>query len=79
MARIIERFSEPAAQRGKYPWGEWFDGRKRELTQGEDFHCSPHCFAVSAYGKARRMGGRCTCKVRGDLVEVQYFPGRNGA
>ena len=57
MARVVKAIPE----RGKHPWKAWFDGKLRELVNGEDFHCTPHNFRSSV---------RYAASFRGVTIEV---------
>lgn len=55
MATIITEMPTQtrAGRTPKYPWGEWFDGQVRLLTQGEDFDCTTGSLRANAYKTAR--------------------------
>jgi len=62
MARTVRKFPDGYDSRRKYDWDKFMDGRKWELTPGEDFDCTPQGFANAArdYAKRHKMTIRVT-------------------
>ena len=68
MSRIVDR----VPSRGVYPWDRWFDGELRELTRGEDFHCTPHNFHSSVRSAVQSRGLEIeTYKIRRNKVYLR--------
>ena len=64
MAKIIDDAALPSGgDRKLYPWAEWFDGRTRELTRGEDFDRDVEAFARQIYPAAKTRGFRARVSV----------------
>ena len=56
MAKIVSEVKIVSGALAKYPWDEWFDGNKRLLVQGEDFHKSVYGFRQMIYRAASERG-----------------------
>ena len=55
---------------------ELFNGDKYELTQGEDFDCSPSTAAQAVRDEFRRLYGHLIVKSNGTKVTVEVKPGK---
>lgn len=75
MARVVEGdlSDEPRAGRPpKYPWEEWFDGKRRILVQGEDYDAdSPKSFRSTVYSAATRLNVEVATKIIKGELHVQ--------
>lgn len=75
MSEVVDRFPPPSW--AKYDWHRWIDGQIHKCTRGDDFEDAPQAFAKAAYHWAIRHEHRATVSVRGDVVYVQFRPGRS--
>jgi hypothetical protein len=60
MATQLNTFPEPRVPLGRYPWGEWTNGRPWRITRGEDYDVPTENMRVNLHMRASSMG----CKVR---------------
>lgn len=58
MAEILDNydFSSTRKRGSIYPWEEWFDGKIRKLSRGDDFKGTAESFRVGAYNAAKKSG-----------------------
>ena len=56
MAKIVSEEKIERSPLAKYPWDEWFDGKKRLLIQGMDFHKGLYGFRQMVYRAASQRG-----------------------
>ena len=80
MANILEEMPKIVRVGGgrkgsKYPLEEWFDGKVRELVQGEDFDCTAESLINSLHTRAAKQGLKVrTVKTDNGFALVAFVP-----
>ena len=71
MATILKRYRpKKRGAPAKHPWNEWFDGERRRLRTGRDFHCQTASMANYIRDKARSIKFGCSVYVEGSNIVI---------
>ena len=67
--------TNPHSTRGRatYPWKQWTDGKRHEITRGRDFNVSPHIMVTQLHNRARILDLVVDTNTTGGTISFRFF------